>query len=169
MSINKDDEYFQITKEILEHEEFKKMENIKHHDNNRLQHSLRVSYYSYKVAKRLHLNYVEVARGGLLHDFFLERTVDYNNVKDKLKLYTVDHPKQAVANAKKYFDISNLEEDIIRSHMFPMDVKIPKYAESWIVSSVDKLVSTYEFSKKFGHKLSYVANFALLFLINVLK
>ena len=53
--------------------------------------------------------------------------------------------------------------------MFPIDIKIPKYAESWVVSSVDKLVSTYEFSKKFSHKLSYITNFALLFLINVLK
>ena len=62
-----------------------------------------------------------------------------------------------------------MEEDIIRTHMFPIDIKIPKYAESWIVSSVDKAVSIFEFTKKFSHKLSYITNFTLLFILNVLK
>ena len=165
----KDEKYLDIVKDILKCEEFVYMGKIKHHDNNRLEHSLRVSYCAYKVAKKLRLNYIDVARGGLLHDFFLERTVDYNKWTDKIKLYTINHPKQALVNAKQYFDINELQEDIIRTHMFPIDIKIPKYAESWVVSSVDKLVSTYEFSKKFSHKLSYITNFALLFLINVLK
>lgn len=169
MKLKKDDEYIKITKNILEHEEVLKMSNVKHHDSNRLNHSLKVSYYSYKIAKALHLNYVEVARGGLLHDFFLERTTNYNKIKDKVKLYTFSHPKKAVENAKRYFEISEIEEDIIRAHMFPIDIKIPKYAESWIVSSVDKAISFYEFGKKFGHKLNYATNFALLFLLNVLK
>lgn len=169
MSIIKNNEYIEITNDILKHEEFQKMNDVKHHDSNRFQHSLKVSYYSYKVAKKLRLNYKCVARAGLLHDFFLERTVDYSNVKDKVKLYSIGHPKKAVMNAKKYFDINEMEEDIIRSHMFPIDVKVPKYAESWVVSTVDKVVSIYEFSKKFGHKLSYATNFALLFLLNVLK
>lgn len=169
MSTIKDDEYLKITKDILDNEEFQKMSDVKHHDSNRLNHSLKVSYYSYKVSKALHLNYKDVARGGLLHDFFLERTVDYSNVKDKVKLYTIGHPKMAVMNAKKHFNISKMEEDIIKSHMFPIDIRVPKYAESWVVSSVDKVISIYEFSKKFGHKLSYATNFALLFLLNVLK
>lgn len=169
MSKINDDNYQEIIKDILEHEEFKKIEQVKHHDSNRLEHSLKVSYYSYKIAKKLHLNYKEVARGGLLHDFFLERTVDYKKVKDKVKLYTGSHPKKAVNNAKKYFEINEIEENIIRSHMFPIDISIPKYAESWLVSTVDKVVSTYEFSKKFSHKLSYITNFTLLFIINILK
>lgn len=169
MSAIKDNDYLIIVNDILINEEFKKMGNVKHHDSNRLQHSLKVSFYSYKIAKKLHLNYIDVARGGLLHDFFLERTVDYKKVKDKVKLYTSNHPKKAVINAKKHFELNNIEEDIIRSHMFPIDIKIPKYAESWIVSSVDKAVSLFEFSKKFTHKFIYVANFSLLFLINVLK
>lgn len=165
----KDKEYMLIVKDILNHDEFKKMNDVKHHDSNRLQHSLKVSFYSYKIAKKLHLSYVDVARGGLLHDFFLERTVDYKKARDKVKLYTMNHPKKAVLNSKKYFSINQKEEDIIRSHMFPIDIKIPKYAESWVVSSVDKVVSTYEFFKKFRIKLSYVFNLTLLFMINVLK
>ena len=169
MSNIKDKNYLKIVDDILNCEDFNKMSEIKHHDSNRLEHSLRVSYFSYKIAKKLHIDYKSVARGGLLHDFFIERTVDYKKAKDKIKLYTTDHPKIAVMKKKKYFDINEMEEDIIKSHMFPIDMKIPKFAESWVVSSVDKVVSIYEFSKKFGHKLSYVSNFALLFLINMLK
>ncbi len=165
----KDDVYLHIVEDILNNEEFMKISCVKHHDSNRLNHSLKVSYYSYKISKRLKLDYISTARGGLLHDFFLERTVDYKKVKDKVKLYTGKHPKMAVVNAKKYFNINDKEENIIRSHMFPIDIKIPLFAESWIVSSVDKVISCYEFSKKFSHKLRYVTNFALLFLINILK
>ena len=169
MSAKKDTKYLKLVKDILDNEEFSKMACVKHHNSNRLDHSLKVSYYSYNIAKKLHLHYKSVARGGLLHDFFLERTVDYKKVKDKVKLYTGGHPKKAVNNAKKVFDINIMEEDIIRSHMFPIDIKVPKYAESWVVSTVDKAVSIFEFSKKFGHKFIYVSNLALLFFINVLK
>ena len=169
MSANKDVKYIKLVQDILDNEEFSKMGEVKHHDSNRLNHSLKVSYYSYKIARKLHLDYKSVARGGLLHDFFMERTVDYKKVKDKVKLYTGGHPKRAVINAKKVFDINMMEEDIIRSHMFPIDIKVPKFAESWVVSSVDKAVSIFEFGKKFGHKLVYVSNFALLLFINVLK
>ena len=53
--------------------------------------------------------------------------------------------------------------------MFPIDYKVPKYAESWIVSIVDKAVSFTEFSKKFAYSLTYALNLYLLFILNVLK
>ena len=46
-----DKEYLSKVCDILENEEFKKMENIVHHEGNRLDHSIRVSYHSYKWAK----------------------------------------------------------------------------------------------------------------------
>ena len=54
--IKKDVEYQRIIKDILEHSEFQKLRYIKHHDSNRLDHSLKVSYYAYRVAKKMHLN-----------------------------------------------------------------------------------------------------------------
>ena len=164
-----DKEYLSIVKDILEHEEFQKMEDIKHHNTTRYDHCLKVSYYSYKVAKMLKLKSDDVARGGLLHDFFSDRTVYHDKAIEKVKLYTVGHPKLAVENAKKHFNISPIEEDIIRTHMFPVDIKIPKYTESWIVSTVDKVLGTFEFGKKASHKLGYAVNLYLLFLINMLK
>ena len=41
-------DYTSLVEDILEHNEFKKLGTIIHHGNNRLDHSLRVSYYSYK-------------------------------------------------------------------------------------------------------------------------
>ena len=46
-----DQEYLFIINNILENEKFRKIENIKHHNTTRLNHSLKVSYYSYKIAK----------------------------------------------------------------------------------------------------------------------
>jgi uncharacterized protein len=124
---------------------------------------MRVSYVSYKVAKFLHLDYEQTARAGLLHDFFLSE--ENRSQKEKI-ISTFVHPKYAIDNASYYFSLSDKEKDIIESHMFPIYHKIPKYAESWIVSSVDKVVGTYEFAHKFKYQFSYVTNFILLMLLN---
>ena len=74
-SIYNDYTYTNIINDILENEEFLKIKNYKHHGLSRLEHSLRVSYYSYLITKKLRLNYIETARGGLLHDFFLNENL----------------------------------------------------------------------------------------------
>lgn len=158
--------YIELVKDILDNEEFNKTKYIEHHGTTRFNHSYRVSYYSYKISKYLRLDYKEVARAGLLHDFFLsdiERTT-----KDRF-LSTFTHSKYAVINAQKYFKLSNKEIDIIKSHMFPLYISIPKYAESWIVSIVDKIVGSFEFILQFKYKFSYLFNIYTLFLINVIK
>ena len=165
----KDEEYLFIINNIMENKEFKKIDNIKHHNTTRLDHSIKVSYYSYIIAKSLRLDYKEVARGGLLHDFYIDKISECTKVKDKIKLFSTKHPKDAVINASSQFNLSEKEINIIESHMFPVDYRIPKYAESWIVSFVDKVLSVGEFSKKFSYKLSYVFNLYLIFILNVIK
>lgn len=165
-----DEEYQNIVASIMSNDEFiSQMKNIKHHDSTRLNHMLKVSYKAYKIAKMLKLDYVEVARGGLLHDYYLDSVYNQKSIKDKISLYTVSHPKAAVENARRLFNISEKEEDIIRTHMFPIDVKVPKYAESWIVSLVDKGVSTAEFGRKFTYQFKYSTNIMFLFLLNLIR
>ncbi len=154
---------------ILANKEFSQLETVVHHGTTRMNHSLRVSYYSYKIAKALCLDYDQVARAGLLHDFFLDRTTNYEKTKDKVILFTTGHPKVATINAKKYFSLTEKEEDMIKTHMFPVDYHIPKYAESWIICTVDKLVGLYEFGCKFKYQLTYGFNFSLLLMLNILK
>ena len=71
--------------------------------------------------------------------------------------------------AKRHFEITKKEEDMIRSHMFPINLSVPKYAESWIVSMVDKCVATNEFAIKFRFRLKYAYNLFLLFAISFIK
>ena len=165
-SHKKDLQYMSIVNNILDNDEFSKIKSIEHHGISRYDHSVKVSYYSYKIAKALHLDYEQTAVGGLLHDFFL--SPDNRTQKERLtSVFT--HPKQAVEMAKSQFDLTNKELDMIRSHMFPINLSVPKYAESWIVSMVDKCVATNEFAIKFRFRLKYAYNLFLLFAISIIK
>lgn len=155
-----------IVNNILDNDEFVKIRQIEHHGISRYDHSLKVSYYSYKIAKALHLDYEQTAIGGLLHDFFL--SPEDRTQKDRL-VSVFTHPKQAVEMAKSQFDLTTKEIDMIRSHMFPINLSVPKYAESWIVSMVDKCVATNEFAIKFRFRLKYAYNLFLLFAISFIK
>ena len=162
-----DNEYLKEVKDILENDEFKKMENIVHHEGNRLEHSIRVSYYSYKLAKILKLDTRKVARAALLHDFFLEKN---ENVNPKKRIITMlEHPKYALENSKKYFELSSMEEDIILTHMFPIGLTVPKYFESWMVDIVDDVASIYEKGSVVCRQLSTASSFLFIILLNSLR
>ena len=80
--IYNDNEYINLVNDIMKNEKFKKTEYCIHHGLSRMDHSLRVSYFSYKFAKKLNLNFVSCARAGLLHDFFIRE--DLTNFEDKI-------------------------------------------------------------------------------------
>ena len=162
-----DKQYMVLVEDILDNGKFSKMEEIVHHGLDRKSHSLRVSYYSYKVCKALKLNYKSAARAGLLHDFFFENNQESSISKRVNTL--INHPKYALKNANDIFDLSELEKDIIVSHMFPISIKPPKYMEGWVVNLVDDAVAIAEFGYKARNKLSYVINFALIFMIAYFK
>ena len=161
-----DSEYLFYISDILENNEFNKLETINHHGISRLDHSIRVSYYSYKISKALKLNYVEAARAGLLHDFFISK--EDRTLQERF-LSTFTHPKYSLENANKYFELNDIEKNIIEAHMFPVYKSIPKYTESWIVTTVDKVSAIYEFSKSFSNRFAHVTNIFIVLLINYLK
>lgn len=160
-------EYQQIVQDILCDNNFISMEEIAHHDTNRLDHSLKVSYYSYIISKKLKFNYIDTARGGLLHDYYFVRTTIYKNKKDKIKLFASSHPQMALLNAKQSFDLTKKEMNIIETHMFPLNYKIPKYKESWIVTIVDKVLSLFEFSRKGKKKMTVMIQIGIAFIIKL--
>ncbi len=167
MNIEKQDlEFSKIVQNILNNEEFMKIKNIEHHGVTRFDHSMKVAYYSYKISKMLHLDYVETARGGLLHDFFISPA--NRTAKDKF-ISTFVHPKEAVKTAKSQFNLSRKEEDMIRSHMFPLSLSVPKYAETWVISMVDKWVAVNELSLKLKFKVKYAYNLLLLFIVGIIR
>jgi len=113
---------------------------IQHGDTDCFEHCLNVSYYSYKIAKKLHLDYVSLARGAMLHDFFLYdwREHKKNCPKGLLNMHAFTHGKLAYINASKYFKLNDKEKDIIENHMWPVTVKLPKYIETYIITLTDK-------------------------------
>ncbi len=138
----KDQEYYTIVKDILDNEDYQKLKTRIHHGDNRMDHCIRVSYLSYKLAKHSKMNRVSIARAALLHDFFLSNNQAMPH--DLRRLILKEHPKYACAFAKKYFELSPLEEDIILSHMYPLAKRKPNYSESWLVLHIDNLVSIYD-------------------------
>ena len=161
---NDDIEYMEIVSEILKNMEFNKLKDFTHHKTTRMEHSKRVAYLSYRICKKLDLDYVSAARGGLLHDFFLNKY----NTKNSRKLL-ISHPSIALNNAKKHFVLSDKEKNIIKCHMFPVSISVfPKYRESIVVSLVDKVMWFYEkvtgYSKEINYNLGKAAIYVFLFL-----
>lgn len=159
-------EYYSIVKDILENDEFNKLRYIEHHGSTRYEHCMRVSYISYKAAKKLHLNYMEMARAGLLHDFFLSD--ELRTFKEKfLSVFT--HPSVALKTSNDNFDLTIREQNIIASHMFPLGTTIPKYSESVLIAVVDKFVAVSELGRKLTTKLKIVQNVMILMLFSIFK
>ena len=160
--INKNKEYKKIVKDILRNTEFKKLYNIEHHGISRMEHSIKVSYHSYIIAKKLGMDYISVARGGLLHDFFLNG--DERNSKEKF-IDTFRHPKLALNTTKTIFKVNKLEEDIIVSHMFPFYISCPRHKESILVNLVDKIIGFKELVRGFYCKLSYKLKYTYVLML----
>ena len=145
-----EDEYYETIQDICEHEEFLKLKNFFHHNSSIYHHVHDVAYFSYRISKFLKLDYRSTARGALLHDFFLYdwRSHDVPDLPRK-KFHGLAHPAIALINAKKHFPINEVEEDIIKKHMWPLTLMPPKYKESYIVSFADKYLSSKEFISEF--------------------
>lgn len=153
-----------IIKKIMNNHEFMKTKNEVHHGITRYDHLVRVSYYSFLITKLLRLNYKETARAALLHDFFLDETKNDSSIKALVK-----HPNYALENAKKYYQLTDREEDIIKTHMFPVTLTPPKYIESWIVDIVDDIAGVYEKYKSSCNEFKSAITFILIFCINIIQ
>lgn len=160
----KESEFHRIIMPLLENSNFSDTKDIVHHGITRYEHSMRVAYYSYKITKLLRLDYKETTEAALLHDFFLDE-VDNKNAVAKLR----QHPRYALENAKKYFDLSVKQEDIILTHMFPVTFTPPKYLESWIVDIIDDVASIYERGITTKQQLQTAMTFLFIVFINYIK
>lgn len=128
-------EYLSQVMNILDNEEFLTLGLFEHHRwTNRLVHSMNVSYLSWGIAKKLGWDERAAARAGLLHDFC---PYDFKEKTPTGEHQAFFHPKAAVANSTRCFEISEREKAAIRTHMFPLG-PIPKNKEAWIITFVDK-------------------------------
>lgn len=153
LMIYENNEFFYIVQNILDNKTIQDLKFYKHHyGSNRLEHCISVAYYSYLICKFLHLDYISVARAGLLHDLFL---YDCENKSTRPKFHIWKHPKIALKNAQELFDLNKKECDIILKHMWPITPIPPKYIEGFIVTFVDKYCAFAELSKYTKNVIAY--------------
>ena len=141
-----DGEYLEIVSDLLKDPDVLSMHNIKQHVDGFtcLDHSLFVSYLSYKLCRKMGLDYVSAARAGLLHDLHL---CDWSKMDYTHWEQLCIHPQIACRNAER-FGLNDLERDIITKHMWPVTItKVPKHRESFVVNIVDTVCASAEFMR----------------------
>ena len=138
----KDKEYLSYIEDLLETTEVQRLADfVQHYHSTRLDHSISVSYNSYKLAKKWNGDGRATARAGLLHDLFY---YDWRTTKFDEGSHAYMHPRIAAENAAKLTELSELEKDIIIKHMWGATLALPRYKESYIVTMVDKYCAVKE-------------------------
>lgn len=148
-------EYYEIIREIEEHEEFLRLKEFYHHNSSIYTHVHGVAYLTYRICKLLKLDHHSAVRGALLHDFFLydRRNHDIPDLP-RHKYHGIAHPTIALNNARKHFLINEIEADIIQKHMWPLTIVPPKYKESFIVSFADKYLASREYISEYKKRVN---------------
>ena len=164
MEIN-DNEFLSIISDLTSNKLVKQMKEYRqHYDVSTYEHCLNVSYISYKICKTLRLDYVSMARGAMLHDLFLYDWRDKMHKKSLFDFHAFSHPHKALENAKKVCNLNAKETDIIEKHMWPVTFALPKCAESYIITIVDKYSTIVESIRYYEKKNSVVRAYTFSYL-----
>ena len=115
--------------------------------------------YAYFIERTLKIEVDKdsLVRGALLHDYFL---YDWH-IKGKAEgIHGFSHPRTALRNADRDFELNDIERDIIVKHMFPLTPHLPSFRESVIVGLADKWCAIAEtFRIDISSYLIYRVNF----------
>lgn len=79
-----------------------------------------------------------LVRGALLHDYFL---YDWHDPDPSHRLHGFRHAGFALRNAGRDFSLGPIERNMIASHMFPMNLVLPRFRESLLLCLADKICS----------------------------
>ena len=158
-------EFRAIIKDIVENDTVQQMRNFRqHYDTSCFEHCYKVALYNYIICKKLNLDYISAARAGMLHDLFL---YDWRiREPSRKRFHAFHHPRIALNNSLKIFDLNEKEQDIILKHMWPITIIPPKSMEAFITTIVDKycaLSESYVHYKQ-NRKLNLVYRYAYVFL-----
>lgn len=134
----KDQEYLECVRDILENPVFQSMDRfIQHGDTTCKDHCIKVSYMSYQISKRRGWDYRQTARAALLHDLF---PYDWHTHARETgeHFHGFTHPRVAMNNAANYFQVTDMEKDMILRHMWPLTPIPPKSKEGFAIIYADK-------------------------------
>ena len=134
--------------DILENDKYNtQKEYMQHGKTSVLEHEMNVTIYSLKISEKfkIKIDQKSLIRGALLHDYFL---YDWHISDKNHRLHGFIHAKKALLNANRDFKLNDIKKNMIYTHMFPMNLRIPKYKESIILCIADKIVATKETIKR---------------------
>ena len=144
-----DDQYFKSCLDtMINHPAIQPLKHIpQHKGGTTYAHCVGVPSTAYRLAKRLHwdIDIKALVRGAMLHDYYLydTETMPYSDYR-----HAMLHPKLAVANTEKIFDLNDKERNIILSHMWPIPgAPIPRCKEALLVSTADKICAHREMKR----------------------
>ena len=152
---DEDEEYMECVRDIMENPVFQSMDLfMQHGDTTCKVHCIKVSYLSYCICRRFGWDYVEAARAGLLHDLFLYDW--HTHAKETGEhFHGFTHPRKALENAEKYFDLTDREKDMILRHMWPLTPIPPKSREGMAIIYADKFCGLAETAGRFKRWVLY--------------
>ena len=124
-------EMCRLGRDVLENRDMQALRTFPQHGTvSRYEHCLAVCYIALRLADkwRVRVDRRSMVRGALLHDFFM-----YNW-----------NAREALCNAQKQFELNEIERDVIKKHMFPLNIALPRYRETALVSAADKISAVME-------------------------
>lgn len=132
--------------DILKSDNFQSTsEYIQHGNMSVREHCINVAKTSLVICNKLGIkcNVKDLVRGALLHDYFLYDWHKTDTIKTH-NLHGFYHPGRALKNAGDEYELSQIQMEIIKKHMWPLTVVPPMCREAWIVSMADKYCSLME-------------------------
>lgn len=140
--------FLELSRPIVENEAFQRQRAFKQHGTTSIyDHVINVTLHAFKKAykKKGKYDLKAIVYGGLLHDFFLYDWHVFDHKNGHERFHGFNHPKIALKNAMKVWTLSPKEQNIIRSHMWPLTLfHFPKSKEAWLITLSDKKTSILE-------------------------
>ena len=147
----KREKYYEIINDkafdILNNEKFNSQKKfMQHGKTSTYDHIFNVAIMSLQISNKFNIKCDEksLIRGALLHDYCL---YDWHENDKSHRLHGFRHAKKALINARNDYDLNSIEENIIYTHMFPLNLRLPKYKESIIICLADKVCALLEMVK----------------------
>ena len=135
---------------ILRSREFTRGLNQVHHLGTSVsKHSFRVAVTAVELAKLLNRYHINVdlsslVRGSLMHDFGILGRYE-GKFKGVKRCCLLQHPKDSLTVAGNLCsDLTEIEANMIASHMWPCAFTAPHTKEAWLINIADKIVGTKE-------------------------
>lgn len=147
-------DFIECVRDLLEDEQVLMMKQFMQHGQiSCYAHCLKVAEVSYRAGSLLGWDVRSIARGAMLHDFFL---YDWHLKRPEEGLHGFYHPEIALRNARNRFELNEVEADIIVKHMWPLTSAMPRHKEALLVCLVDKGCALTETLSGFQSRFAFV-------------